>query len=123
MPMKEEMMAKTIFLEGKAYLHKNIDNFKLSWPHFSVYFFQEKVRIKFPRLSISSPNDYLVLHRFGYKLEDIEGDEELAAALDEYKDRIGEAKINPKWVSFHISSKFLWRAARSCVCVSDVFIL
>ena len=65
-------------------------------PQFLLSCFQEKVRIKFPRLSISSPNDYLVLHRFGYKLEDIEGDEELASALDEYKDRIGEAKINAK---------------------------
>ncbi len=65
---------------------------------------QEKISQRFPRLSISSPRDYLTLHRFGYKLEDIEGDEELASALDEYKDRIGETKVNPKNERFYIDA-------------------
>ncbi len=55
-------------------------------------------------MSISSPPGYLTLHRFGYKLEDIENDEELANALDEYKDRIGETKINSKNEHFYIDA-------------------
>lgn len=66
--------------------------------------FTEKITQRFPRLSISHPRDYLTLHRFGYKLEDIENDEELAAALDEYKDRIGESKINSKNERFYIDA-------------------
>lgn len=56
----------------------------------------EKIANRFPRLSITNPPDYVTIHRFGYKLDEIDNDEALAAALDEYKDRIGEAKINPK---------------------------
>ena len=69
---------------------------------FSPY--QEKITQRFPRLSISSPRDYLTLHRFGYKLEDIEGDEELASALDEYKDRIGEIRTNSRNERFYIDA-------------------
>ncbi len=65
---------------------------------------QEKITQRFPRLSISSPVDYVTLHRFGYKLEDIESDEALAAALDEYKDRIGETKLNSKNERLYVDS-------------------
>ena len=49
-----------------------------------------------------------MLHRFGYNLEDIDSDEDLAKALDEYKERIQETKVNNKNAEWYVKT-FLQR--------------